>query len=149
MPAGGHYGGVWFSPQYGEMEVVQSGNQVVGTYVKNERAGRFQGNATGNLLRFTWTEDRELVPGRPTVAEGRGYFKYVIGEDGKHYLVGEWGYDDNEVGGGEWRAYKLRHKKARLGQGSADGEDNSADEARESADKAVEDVTSEDAQEEE
>lgn len=108
MPTTGSFSGVWYSAQYGEMEMDQVGKDVVANYAKNERSGLIQGIANGNLLRFQWEEKRELVPGRPTVSKGRGYFQYIIGEDGKHYLRGEWGNGYDERGGGEWRAYKLR-----------------------------------------
>ena len=56
MHEGGTYTGVWHSPQYGEMQMVQTGTQIVGCYVQNERAGRLQGTLQGNLMRFEWSE---------------------------------------------------------------------------------------------
>jgi hypothetical protein len=111
MPPQGSFTGVWSSPQYGEMHMRQSGSHVIGRYEKDQRKGRIQGTVEGDLMRFQWEEKRELVRGDPTVTRGRGYFKYKIGQDGKHYLVGEWGLDDNETGGGPWRAYKLEGRK--------------------------------------
>lgn len=108
MPDGGTYNGVYTSVQYGEMNLCQTGTQVIGDFRKNERYGRIQGTVQGNLLRFEWTEDRELVIGRPTRTRGRGYFQYREGEDGDHYILGEWGHDDSETGGGPWRAVKMR-----------------------------------------
>ncbi|MGE0786846.1 MAG: hypothetical protein AB7S26_14335 [Sandaracinaceae bacterium] len=123
MPSGGSYTGVWHSPQYGTMQIVQTGNNVVGEYEKDERTGRIQGTVHGNVLRFEWTESRELVPGRPTITRGRGYFRYTIGEDGVHYIEGEWGVDDNASGGGEWNAYRDRRARPQLHDpsGSATG----------------------------
>ena len=114
MPAGGSFQGVWFSTQYGEMQLVQNELDVVGEYEKNDRRGRIEGRVTGDVLRFRWTERRELVEGRPTITSGRGYFRYEIGQDAKHYLVGEWGHDMHETGGGPWRAYKLSKQRPQL-----------------------------------
>lgn len=118
MPSGETFTGVYQSPQYGEMHVLQTGAQVVGEYTHDERRGRLQGTVQGDLLRFEWTERRELVVGRPNITRGRGYFRFVAGEDGSYYLVGEWGHDDNETGGGPWRAVRLRNRRPRL---STDG----------------------------
>ena len=52
MPKGASFYGVWQSPQYGHMHLCQSGKQVVGDYVKNERTGRIQGDIEGDLLVF-------------------------------------------------------------------------------------------------
>lgn len=124
MPDGESFTGVYASEQYGEMHLVQTGVGVIGEFRKDDRSGTIQGTTDGNLLRFRWTQTRELVRGRPTESEGRGYFTYVMGEDGRAYLVGEWGLDDAEVGGGPWRAYKLRNREPELQTlGTGGGED--------------------------
>lgn len=111
MPQGGSYTGVWHSPQYGAMNLVQTGTSVVGDYTKDERRGRIQGTVQGNVLRFEWSEQRELVAGRPIVTRGQGYFTYAIGEDGDHYIRGQWGVDQNFTGGGEWNAVRDRRRQ--------------------------------------
>src|SRR5689334_7488938 len=78
MPQGGSFTGVWHSPQYGEMQMVQTGNSVVGEYTKDERSGTLQGTVQGNVMRFEWSEERELVAGRPVITRGHGYFVYAI-----------------------------------------------------------------------
>ena len=108
LPDGATFYGVWQSPQYGNMHLCQSGRQVVGDYVKNERAGRIQGDIEGDLLLFQWEDRRELVIGKPQVRRGRGYFRIEFGEDGDQYLKGEWGMDEELSGGGPWNAVKLR-----------------------------------------
>ena len=108
LPEGATFYGVWQSPQYGNMHLCQSGKQVIGDYVKHERAGRIQGNVDGDLLVFQWEDRRELVSGKPQVRRGRGYFRIQIGEDGDQYVKGEWGMDDDLSGGGPWNAVKLR-----------------------------------------
>lgn len=114
MPAGQTFTGVWHSPQYGEMQMVQTGNQVVAEYIQDERRGRIQGTVQGDLMRFEWSERRELVAGRPVTTRGRGYFRFVVGDDTDYYIVGEWGHDDNETGGGPWRGVRDRRRRPRL-----------------------------------
>lgn len=105
MPEGGSFSGVWFSPQYGRLDMVQTGASVVGEYTKDERRGRIEGTASGNVMRFQWTESRELIQGRPTITRGRGYWQYVV--DGNEVkLIGEWGHENDETGGGPWNAVR-------------------------------------------
>lgn len=105
MPEGGTFSGVWFSPQYGRLDMVQTGASIVGEYTKDERRGRIEGTASGNVLRFQWTESRELIQGRPTITRGRGYWQYVV--DGNEVkLIGEWGHENDETGGGPWNAVR-------------------------------------------
>ncbi len=108
MPAGGTFTGVWHSPQYGEMNMIQTGNHVIGEYVKDERSGRIQGTVDGDIMHFQWQESREMVSGSPSITRGHGYFRYQIGQDGDAYVKGEWGIDANESGGGPWNAVKSR-----------------------------------------
>lgn len=114
MPPGGTFTGVWFSPQYGEMHMRQTGTQVIGEYTKDERRGTIQGTVQGNVMRFEWRERRELVPGRPSETRGRGYWRFVVGQDGRNNLLGEWGPGTDEIGGGPWNAYMLRNRRPRL-----------------------------------
>ncbi len=128
MPATGSFTGVYFSPQYGRMDIAQNGQTVVGEYTRDERRGQIQGLAVGNVLRFTWTEKRELVVGRPTISTGKGYFRYIIDRDGNHKLLGEWGHDQSEVGGGPWNAVKSKKLAPKLlgshGEGDEEATEN-------------------------
>jgi len=115
MPEGGTFTGVYHSPQYGEMQLVQTGDQVVGEYTKDEREGRINGTAEGNVLHFDWTESRKLVANRPTVTKGKGYFQYIVdAANDDHVLKGEWGLGDDETGGGPWNAWKSKSSKPHL-----------------------------------
>lgn len=128
MPEGGSFTGVWHSPQYGRMEMVQTGSNVVGAYIKDERSGRIQGTASGNLMRFQWSEEREMVAGHPITTRGRGYFLYAIGDDGDHYIRGRWGLDSDDSEGGEWNAARDRRARPNLNpdgtSGSSGGEED-------------------------
>jgi hypothetical protein len=115
MPAGGNFTGVYFSPQYGEMNVIQTGNSVVGEFKKDERSGRINGTVEGDLLRFDWVEEKAMVSNRPTESKGRGYFRYLIdATNGDHILKGEWGIGDDETGGGPWNAWKSTRSQPKL-----------------------------------
>ena len=111
MPEGGSYQGVWQSPQYGNMHLCVIGSQVTGDFEKDERHGRIQGTIQGDVLRFQWDERREMVVGRTQITRGRGYFRLSIGDDEDQYLLGEWGHDDAEIGGGPWNAAKMRRRQ--------------------------------------
>jgi len=122
MPAGQTFTGVYHSPQYGEMQMQQTGAQIVGEYTQDERHGRIQGTAQGNLMRFEWSEERELVRGRPTTTRGHGYFRYVPDGNGVDWaLLGEWGHDQNETGGGPWNASRDRRRSPHVGASTSGG----------------------------
>lgn len=129
MPEDGSFTGVYFSPQYGEMHMIQNGSAVIGEYKKDERSGRIQGDVDGNLMRFEWTENRAMVSNRPTTTRGRGYFRYTVGgPNDEHQLDGEWGLDDNETGGGLWTAVKSKRREPHLSTDSGNsGSSNSSD----------------------
>ena len=115
MPKGGTFTGVYHSPQYGEMHMVQTGDQVIGEYSKDERTGKVNGTADGNVLRFEWVETRRLVSNKPTVMKGRGYFQYMVdAANDDHVLKGEWGHGDDETGGGPWNAWKSKRSQPEL-----------------------------------
>ena len=76
--------------------------------VVSERVGRLYGKPKGDILTFEWEDRRALIENRPVVKKGRGFFRLSIGEDGDQYLQGEWGFDDNMVGGGPWNAVRMR-----------------------------------------
>lgn len=130
MPDGETFTGVWHSPQYGTMQMVQTGSAVVGTYERDERRGRIQGTVTGDLMRFEWSETREMVAGRRTTTRGRGYFRFTVGGDGDAYVVGEWGHDDNETGGGPWRAARDRRRRPSIDSSGAASSGSDAAEER-------------------
>lgn len=112
LPAGASFTGVWFSPEYGEMHVEQSGATAIGRYTKDERTGRLQGSIEGDVMRFEWTEQRELIVGRPVETKGHGYFKiYKNDAEDTWNLKGEWGTDASEHGGGPWNAVKSKTRR--------------------------------------
>jgi len=128
MPEGGTFTGVWFSPQYGEMHIRQNGATAIGRYTKDERVGRLQGNVEGDVMRFEWSEKRELIVGRPVQTRGHGYFRIVKDDVENNWkLVGEWGNDAAERGGGPWNAVKSKTRKPELGDGQSSQRGASSD----------------------
>ncbi|HEX7476368.1 MAG TPA: hypothetical protein VF331_01040 [Polyangiales bacterium] len=130
MPEGGTFTGVYHSPQYGDMNLIQNGSAVVGDYKQEMRAGKIQGEAEGDVLRFEWTESKAMIGNRPTEARGHGYFRYKIDKgNGDHVLTGEWGLGDAASGGGPWNAYKQKNKEPHLAseKRSSGGEKSSGD----------------------
>lgn len=129
MPSGATFSGVWFSPQYGEMHLVQNGSSAIGRYEKEERRGRIQGSIEGDLMRFEWTEKREIIKGRPMTTKGHGYFRVEKNEaEDTWNLVGEWGNDQAETGGGAWTAVRSKKMEPDVdGEGgdSSSGDDDS------------------------
>ena len=129
MPAGGNFTGVYFSPQYGEMNLIQNGSAVVGEYKQEMRSGKIQGEVSGDLLKFEWTEKKAMVSNRAQEARGHGYFRYVIDSaNGDHVLKGEWGLGDSTTGGGPWNGYKAKNKEPHLSHESSGGDSTSSDE---------------------
>jgi hypothetical protein len=132
MPPEGSFTGVYFSPQYGEMHMVQNGSAIVGKYKKDERSGSFQGEAEGDLARFEWKERKAMVSNRPQTTIGHGFFRYMIdGSTGDHVLKGRWGIGDDDSSGGEWNAYKSRKMEPNLEKFGADGEGSEGGESTE------------------
>ena len=130
MPEGGNFSGVYFSPQYGEMNLIQNGNAVIGEYKHEMRNGKIQGEVQGDLLRFEWTEMKAMVSNRAQATKGRGYFRYVVdAANGDHVLKGEWGLGDQEVGGGPWNGYKAKGKEPKLSEETSGGEEGGEEES--------------------
>jgi len=149
MPEGGSFAGVYFSPQYGEMHLVQNGAAVHGKYKQDERSGEISGEADGNLLRFEWKEYKAMVSNRPQETIGHGYFHYLIDpSNGEHVLKGRWGLGDDESNGGEWNAYKSKSREPdpdSLGVGpTSGGESGGGDELDSDDESSSDDSSSED-----
>lgn len=138
MPEGGSFHGVYFSPQYGEMNMVQNGSAVIGEYKQEMRTGKIQGEASGDLMKFEWIEKKALVSNRAQETRGHGYFRYIVDPaNGDHILKGEWGLGDAMLGGGPWNAYKAKNKEPKLSQetssgGESDESDNSSESSEDS-----------------
>jgi hypothetical protein len=135
MPEGGNYSGVYYSPQYGTMNMIQNGTAVVGEYASDMRSGKIQGEVQGDLMKFEWTENKAMVSNRATVSKGHGYFRYIVDPaNGDHVLKGEWGLGDQQTGGGPWNAFKAKGKEPKLTEHTSGGESDEGEDSSDSND---------------
>jgi hypothetical protein len=107
MPDGQSWSGVYYNPIYGYLHVLEHDAKVWGRYAWTNRSrwGEIQGEADGNVLRFTWVE-HEIGPVASGDAHGgKGRFVYVVRGDAAA-LQGAFGVGDDESGAGEWDAVK-------------------------------------------
>lgn len=101
MPAEHSFSGDYLSPQTGKMTLVQSAEQLRGSYAKRscgcEVRGQLTGTVVGNLAELEWTES---VSGctAPRARHGEAFLFYTAppGEQGPPTLFGERVYLVNE-----------------------------------------------------
>jgi hypothetical protein len=105
MPDGGTFSGLWYSPQFEHMYLVQSGDSVRGVYAYRE-GGQLEGTLNGNLLKFEWTDPGNRQNARRAM-KGHGYFQLIKDGD-KVRIVGQWGHEDKYTGAGPWEAEFVR-----------------------------------------
>ena len=102
MPEGGDWTGVYFDQFYGYFHLVQDGKAVNGKWIRpqKDRWGELHGDATGNVLKFTWTEYTIGAIGKNAEKSGRGYMVYSrpAGENVDDKVNGELGRGNDEVG---------------------------------------------------
>lgn len=109
MPEGASWKGVYYSTLYGNLHLVEQGDEIKGAWrtVAGEAWGEMTGKADGNLLHFEWTEHRIGMVGPSATRKGHGYFHYVrtSTEETKSpdEIHGEWGLGDEETGN-KWNA---------------------------------------------
>ncbi|MFU8805988.1 MAG: hypothetical protein ACNA8W_19410 [Bradymonadaceae bacterium] len=105
MPPGGNFSGLWYSPHFEHMYLLQSGDTVRGVYAYRE-GGRLEGTVEGNLLKFEWTDPGSREHARRGMS-GHGYLQLT--RDGESMrLVGQWGHDEKYTGAGPWEADFVR-----------------------------------------
>jgi hypothetical protein len=113
MPSGAKWDGVYFSELYGYLHLVNKGsNHITGKWERphKDRWGEFDGEATGDVVHFTWTEYNRGLVGPNAKKSGKGYFKYKrpAGDNVDDELAGEIGAGEDEVGD-PWEAKKQRN----------------------------------------
>jgi hypothetical protein len=117
MPADAEWSGVYYSPAFGTLHLVQEGNLVNGRWQRPTKGkwGELQGNANGNLLRFDWKEYTTGLVGPNSTKSGKGYFQYSrpSGDNVDDLIAGQVGRDEDEVGT-PWDAVKQRNVKPDL-----------------------------------
>lgn len=118
MPAGATWDGVYFNPIWGYLHIEADNGSFKGRWRRADESawGQMQGTLTGDVARFEWVENKVGMVGPAATTQGRGYFRYVRpeGDNVDDKLLGEWGFGDAEIGGGEWDAIKQRNMKPDL-----------------------------------
>ncbi len=102
MPEGGDWTGVYYDEAYGFFHLIQEGKAVNGKFQSKQKDkwGEVHGEATGNVLKFTWTEYKVGAIGHNSERSGKGYFVYSrpAGENVDDRFDGEMGRGQDEVG---------------------------------------------------
>jgi hypothetical protein len=102
MPSGAEWTGVYFEPLYGYLHLVQEGNTVSGKWQRpqKDRWGELHGEASGNVLKFSWTEYTVGAVGPNSNREGKGYLQYrrPEGDNIDDRVDGSLGVGQDEVG---------------------------------------------------
>ena len=98
----------WYSQPFGDLQLVQTGANVRGTYEDPrgpDHNGTLRGTIEGDLLHLEW-----IKPGNPAAAlfPQRGKAWLRISRDGRK-LAGKWGFETAEDGG-EWTAERSSYK---------------------------------------
>jgi hypothetical protein len=100
MPSGNTWAGVYFHPVYGNLNLVEQDNNVIGKWQRTDKSawGQLSGTKVGNVLHFQWSEHKYGLVGPSATIKGKGYFVYKMGSDNIPALHGEYGLGDDEVG---------------------------------------------------
>jgi len=114
LPAGASWDGVYFNPIWGYLHIVSDGTSFKGKWQRADKSawGEMHGTLTGDVARFEFVEHKVGMVGPSAATKGKGYFRYVRpeGDNVDDRLKGEWGFDDAEIGGGEWDCIKQRNQ---------------------------------------
>ena len=107
MPAGASWSGSW-DTTYGKLTLVQTGDQVNGTY-DGYGGGKITGRMTGNTLEFEWED-----------SSGKGLGAFVMSADGASF---EGGYGDttSRTSRGAWTGTLLERAKVAAAPKPAEG----------------------------
>lgn len=115
MPSGASWDGVYFNPIWGYLHLQQQGGNFDARWKRADESawGEMHGTITGDIARFDWKEHKIGMVGPSATTKGRGYFRYTRpeGDNVDDRIIGQWGFDDAEVGGGEWDSVKQRNMK--------------------------------------
>lgn len=117
MPDGGSWTGVYYSPLYGWLHLVEQGDTVNGKWLRprRDRWGKLEGTTDGNVLRFEWQEFEYGLVGPNSSRGGKGYlvYKRPPGDNVDDQVEGEIGRGNDEVGQ-PWDGVKQRNVKPDL-----------------------------------
>jgi len=108
MPANAEWQGVYYSPVYGYLHVLVDGKTAQGAWRTGggDAYGELQGEVDGDVLRYSWTQNKIGQVGAEAQSHGKGYFKYSVPKEGEaHKIAGEWGLGESDAGN-TWDAVK-------------------------------------------
>ena len=111
LPPGAEWRGVYYSQVYGNLHLVDDGDQVVGKWrtAAGDAWGELYGKAEGNVLTYDWSEHRIGMIGPSAKTTGKGYFRYTRPENGDpDEIIGEWGLHE-ENSGNPWKGIKQKN----------------------------------------
>lgn len=114
MPEGSEWTGVFYNPIFGRLHLVKDGETISGCWrtKSGEKFGKLSGKVDGNLLRYEFTEYKIGQFDPNGQLKGRGYFVFKKSEGtDPDEIQGEYGYGDDEVGGGTWVAVNQRRRQ--------------------------------------
>lgn len=118
MPAGASWDGVYFNPVWGYLHIVTQGSTFKGRWKRADESawGEMKGSVEQDIAKFDWVEHKLGMVGPTANTKGKGHYKYdrPKGENVDDRLLGEWGFEDAESGGGEWDCVKQRNMKPNL-----------------------------------
>jgi hypothetical protein len=118
MPSGATWDGVYFNPVWGYLHVQGEGSSFNARWKRADESawGEMHGTITNDVAHFEWKEHKIGMVGPSATSQGKGYFRYTRpeGDNVDDRLMGVWGFDDSETGGGEWDAIKQRNMKPDL-----------------------------------
>jgi hypothetical protein len=112
MPDGQEWTGVYFSPQFGELHLVEKDGHAYGRWKAKDESkwGKMSGTVDGAVFHFSWDEYLSGFSfGTAGHQHGKGYFVFGIDGDGNPTIKGEYGNDEDEVGA-PWNAVKEKNK---------------------------------------
>jgi hypothetical protein len=111
MPEGAEWKGVYFSPVFGNLHILDEGGEIKGAWrtAAGEAWGELRGKTDGALLKYEWVEHRIGMVGPSADRKGKGYFVYTRvrkeGAKDPDEIHGQWGLGDNSTGN-KWDAVK-------------------------------------------
>jgi hypothetical protein len=88
-----NWSGKWLCGQWGTLTLSQSGDVITGSYTYDN--GKLKGNAGGNMLFGTWSEEPSY-----TIPNDAGDVEFTMAPDGNSF-TGRWRYGFT----GEWKTW--------------------------------------------
>ncbi len=128
MPDGETFSGFYRSTLMGDINIQQTGDAVVADY-EYDRAnchvlGHFEGTAQGNLLRFSWREDKRVC-GFQSPIVGHGFMLLDTSQEGdirRAHLYGQIGLGESDRDQGEVVGVRVPGRQPALRSQSSGGE---------------------------